>query len=93
MYESYKTKRKIRRHKEVIAMIFSLFSSLFWALMPFFGWSEYSLEGIMISCSVEWEKKTLSVISYNVTILILVYAAPIIVITFTNLKIISFVSE
>ena len=32
---------------------------IFWAIIPLFGWSEYSLEGALISCSVEWNKKEL----------------------------------
>ena len=60
--------------------------------MPFFGWSEYTLEGLMISCSVEWNKKTLTVISYNICILIFVYLIPLLSFVFTYSKVIIAVS-
>ena len=61
---------------------------IFWAIIPLFGWSEYSLEGALISCSVEWNKRTTSVISYNISITVLVYLIPLLVIIITNAKII-----
>ena len=60
--------------------------------MPFFGWSEYSLEGVMISCSVEWNKKTLSVMSYNITITVFVYLLPLATLIYTNTTIVTTVS-
>ena len=60
---------------------------LFWACLPFFGWSEYSLEGALISCSVEWNKRTVSVISYNICITIFVFFIPVILLISTNTKI------
>ncbi|RNA14436.1 visual pigment-like receptor peropsin [Brachionus plicatilis] len=43
---------------------------LWWSVLPFFGWSYYSFEGVGTSCSVEWNEKSLNVMSYNLTILI-----------------------
>ena len=60
--------------------------SLFWAFMPFLGWSHYSIEGARISCSVQWREKSLNVISYNICIFIFVYIVPFGVIIFTNYK-------
>ena len=40
----------------IVAVIVSCVLGFFWAIVPLFGWSEYSLEGAMISCSVEWNK-------------------------------------
>ena len=68
-------------------MIAALFIGLFWALMPLLGWSEYSIES-SISCSVEWNKKTPLVISYNVSIFAFVFFMPLSVILYTNFKII-----
>jgi hypothetical protein len=59
---------------------------LFWSVAPLFGWSEYSLEGAMISCSVEWNKKTASVMSYNITIAIFVFLVPMLVFIITNIQ-------
>jgi hypothetical protein len=60
--------------------------------MPLIGWSEYSLEGAMISCSIEWNKQTPSVLSYNISISIFVYFIPLFILVYTNLKIISAVN-
>jgi c-opsin len=84
--------RVIKRHREMIATVFSIFFAFFFAIMPAFGWSEYTLEGIMISCSVEWDEKTASVISFNITILIFVFLLPIFLIVITSFKLISYVS-
>ena len=71
---------------EILAILISLLIGLFWAMAPFFGWSEYSLEGAMISCSVEWNKLTPSVMSYNIVIILFVYFIPISVLIFTSSK-------
>jgi hypothetical protein len=60
--------------------------------MPLFGWSEYSLEGAMISCSIEWNKRTPSVISYNVFIAIFVFLFSLLMFIFTNGRILMIVS-
>jgi hypothetical protein len=69
-----------------------IFFKLIRAVVPFFGWSEYSLEGAMISCSVEWNKRTPSVLSYNISIAIFVYFLPLVLFFFTNTKILFLVS-
>jgi hypothetical protein len=66
---------------------------LFWAAMPVFGWSEYSLEGAMISCSIEWNKKTTTVISYTMCMGIFVYLIPVFLLVFTNTRIFLIVSN
>jgi hypothetical protein len=62
------TKRKI-----LIAIGLSLGCGAFWSITPLLGWSHYSLEGALISCSVEWNEKTPSVLSYNIAITIYLY--------------------
>ena len=59
---------------------------IFWAVVPFLGWSGYAFEGAMITCSVEWNKRTPSVISYNIFMFIFVYMTPLIFIIYTNFK-------
>ncbi|CAF3468257.1 unnamed protein product [Rotaria socialis] len=61
--------------------------SLFWTSMPLFGWSFYDYEGIGVSCSIKWTERSVNVISYNISILIFVYFAPVIIILVANLKI------
>ena len=75
----------------VKAIVLAFLIGLFWSTMPLLGWSEYSLEGAMISCSIEWNKQTPSVLSYNISISIFVYFIPLFLLIYTNLKIISFV--
>ena len=59
---------------------------LVWSLAPLLGWSEYSLEGALISCSVEWNKRTVSVMSYNITIAVFVFVVPMLVFIITNIQ-------
>lgn len=59
-----------------------------WAIFPIFGWSYYSLEGALTSCSVEWKDRSSNVISYNVTVFMLVYFIPLMAIIRVNLKLI-----
>ena len=98
MFFRYKTinkdfERKINNYKKsIFLIIISIFIGLFWALGPLFGWSEYSLEGAMITCSVEWNKRTTPIMSYNISILIFVFFLPISVLIYTNLMIIQIVS-
>ena len=81
---NYKPKSKIQT---LIAILVSLFMGIFWSAAPIFGWSHYSLEGALISCSVEWHKRTASVLSYNIVITVFVYILPLIVFTFTSIRI------
>jgi r-opsin len=63
-----------------------------WAGAPLIGWSYYSLEGALISCSVEWKERTANIISYNVTIFLFSFVIPLFIIAFTNIKILCIVS-
>ena len=65
--------------------------SLIWTTFPLVGWSYYSLEGIKISCSVEWQDHSLNVFSYNMTMFAFVFFIPAIIICFANVKIIQIV--
>ena len=65
--------------------------ALIWPVLPLFGWSHYTLEGGHTSCAVEWAERSFNVVSYNVTIWICVFLIPLIIITFTNLRLICIV--
>ena len=82
--------KKISNTEAIIAIIISLSIGLVSAILPVFGWSEYSLEGVMINCS--FELRTLSVISYYITIFTFFYLLPIYILGFTNWKVIEIVS-
>ncbi|CAF0751292.1 unnamed protein product [Brachionus calyciflorus] len=71
----------------LIIMLCLLFS-LIWCVAPLFGWSYYSLEISLTTCSVEWNDHSLNVISYNMTIFGFVYLIPLVVLIYTNIKLI-----
>ena len=52
------------------------------------GWSHYSMDTTLITCSISWQDRSLNVISYNATIFVFVYFLPLSIIAFTNIKLI-----
>ena len=68
---------------KTIALCLAL--SLIWSVSPFFGWSYYSLEGGLTSCSVEWSDSNWNVYSYNITVWIFAFIIPLIAIIYCNL--------
>ena len=67
------------------------FMGVLWAIFPYFGWSYYSLEGALTSCSVEWFERSFNVISYNVTMFFVVYIFPLVIIFYANIKLVMIV--
>ena len=78
--------------KSLVAIGLSLACGAFWSILPLLGWSHYSLEGALISCSVEWNEKNASVLSYNIAITIFVFLVPLIVFIFTSARVFHIVS-
>lgn len=74
------------RRTYIIIILCTLFG-LLWSILPIFGWSHYSIEGAYTSCSVEWNERSLNVISYNITIFIFVFIIPLAAIVLSNLKV------
>nr|BDI63177.1 xenopsin 1 [Peronia verruculata] len=70
---------------------FSIFLCFFfgflWAVMPLFGWNEYSLEGIGIACSVTWNRKDALYNSFIVVLFIACFLMPLIVMCFSYISI------
>ena len=85
--------KNLNMNQVVFSILGSVFLGIFWALLPIFGWSHYSLEGALTSCSVEWNEKSFNVLSYNVTILITVFIIPVSIILITNTKLIFMVKK
>ena len=76
-----------------LAMISAcLMLGLLWPALPLFGWSRYTFDGSLVSCTVEWIEKSFNVVSYNVTIWISVFLIPLAIMAFTNLRLIWIVS-
>lgn len=75
--------------KTVLRLVgFCVMNGLIWASFPLFGWSYYSLEGANTSCSVEWNERSMNVVSYNLAMFVFVYFIPLVVICVSNFKLI-----
>jgi hypothetical protein len=80
-------------HKQILhSVLISLVMSLFWSLIPLFGWSYYSLEDGLVSCSVEYNEKSINVISYNIGMFVFVFIVPFMIVIVANFRIIFIVS-
>lgn len=86
--------RKLNNKKIIKICLICCLLGLFWSVAPLLGWSHYSLESGRISCSVEWKntKKSMSVLSYNISIFIFIFILPFGLITITQIKSIVIVS-
>lgn len=79
--------------KTLILIMLSILLGVSWSLYPLIGWSHYTLEGGLTSCGIEWDDRTLNVISYNITIFVFILFLPLIIIIFTNVRVLLFVSK
>ena len=91
IYKPYLLK-KITFRVSLITIISVCLLSLFWSILPFFGWSYYTLEKGLTSCSVEIINKSWNTKSFNITILIFCFLIPLIILFYCNIKIILIVS-
>ncbi|CAF1121229.1 unnamed protein product, partial [Didymodactylos carnosus] len=67
-----------------ISVALSIFGGLFWSLTPLIGWSSYTLEGVLTSCSITWQSRTVNVISYNISLFIFGYFLPLLVVIYLS---------
>ena len=72
--------------KNVLSICGCWLYALFWSVMPLLGWSSYGIEGLRISCSVDWYHRTASAVSYVGCLFMAAYVVPINVICFTYYK-------
>lgn len=79
-------KKTIAKKHMVLIVFLSIFLSAFWSTTPLFGWSYYSLEESLVTCSVEWKERSINVISYNIGMFVFVFLIPFAIIIFTNIK-------
>lgn len=84
--------KKLSKNIVLIIIIACFLMGIIWAALPNFGWSYYSLEGALTSCSVQWFERSFNVISFNITMFVFVFFIPLIVILFTNIKLILMVN-
>lgn len=78
--------KQITLNKSFKFCIISTLMSLFWAGAPALGWSFYSLEDSFVSCSVEYNEKSFSVISYNIGMFVFIFIIPFSIILYTSFK-------
>ena len=71
--KNHKNEKSISSKIIINSVVISMALSLFWSVMPIFNWSYYSLEDGLVSCSVEYNEKSLNVISYNIGIFLFHY--------------------
>ena len=79
---------RIDMKKTLRSIGLSCILGVIWPIMPLLGWSHYSLEGNLTSCSIEWSEKSFNVISYNITILICVFIIPVSVIIYCDVNLV-----
>ncbi|CAF0893793.1 unnamed protein product [Brachionus calyciflorus] len=91
IYNSLKT--KLNSNQVLFSILICVILGFIWAFLPLVGWSHYSLEGALTSCSVEWNERNFNVLSYNVTIFITVFFIPILIIVITNFKLIKLIKD
>jgi hypothetical protein len=70
------------------SIVISLLLGLLWPIFPLLGWSHYSLEGNLTSCSIEWADQSFNVVSYNITIFVCVLIIPVTIIVYCDIKLI-----
>nr|FAA00389.1 TPA: opsin [Nematostella vectensis] len=68
-----------KRHLLIVITILWLFSAL-WGLFPLLGWSSYAPETGNIVCSLNWTSTSKSSISYIISIFVLFFFIPLVVI-------------
>jgi hypothetical protein len=81
------TKERLQKWIYLLCSLSILFS-LFWSIMPMFGWSHYTLDGIMINCSNNRRERSAKIISFTLVLFACVYLIPLIVIITVNTKIV-----
>ena len=80
--------QRLTANKKIVSIVVCLLLGLIWPVLPLFGWSYYTLEGGLTSCTVEWSERSFNVISYNVVIWVGGFFVPLIIIVYTNSKVI-----
>jgi hypothetical protein len=76
----------------IYALFISGIISIALSTAPLYGWSKYSLEGSLISCSIEWKSREPLTFSYNMFIFVITFFLPLISLVVTNFKVVMIVS-
>ena len=81
------------RKKATSLSILLWFYSLFWSLMPVFGWSSYQQEGIGTSCALNWRSREASDISFALCLILACFVVPVTVIIYCYFKSFELISQ
>lgn len=87
------TNNRISNKTKLKIISFCLFCGLFWAVLPLVGWSRYTLEKSLTTCSLVWDDESIESFSYNVSIFIFVYLIPLIIMIIIYIRLIKMVKE
>ena len=68
-------------------------TALAWCSLPLFGWSSFGLEGIPISCSLNWHVNNLIHRSYNISTIVVAFLVPLIFIVTTYTRLFLFIKQ
>lgn len=63
-----------------------LCASIFWACIPFTGWTEYTVDRSKLYCTVKMEMETLAQGSFVIVMIVCLSLIPAAVLTFLNFK-------
>jgi hypothetical protein len=80
--------RKINFKQAYIVISICLLFGIFWSLMPLLGWSYYTYEAGLVSCSVEFKGSNWNIASFIIAIFIFVYLIPFGIISISNILLI-----
>ncbi|XP_021369164.1 opsin-3-like, partial [Mizuhopecten yessoensis] len=67
----------ISRRVAVGMILGCILYALTWAVAPLFGWSKYALEGMNISCSVNWNSDQPADATFSIAMLLLCLVVPL----------------
>ena len=77
----------LNQKRAVYFVLFLWLYSLVFSVAPFANWSSYTIEGIGISCSVDWSSSSPNAVSYTVVLYLGCFVLPLGIIGFSYYKV------
>ena len=73
--------------KKISVLIFlAVIFGIFWPIMPLIGWSSYTININWMMCTIDTETKDSNHISFNVIMFLFIYIIPLVLIFYSNSK-------
>ena len=82
----------LEKKKAVLIILLCYLNGFLWALFPVLGWSSYQLEAVNVSCSIPWQSKETSDVSYCLSLTVFAWILPLGAIVYSYSSICVFVS-